>query len=163
MTLPVTDAQFRLVFASGALHELPHSVKQELLTQLSTKTRFLIVVEFASDHERPVAGSGVLVWRAARFYDALMADAFESLPATATPAVIGVFLLDELLDLWLNDYNGRHNYHLPVEGWTDLLTEANFDVCSIELFDAGGLTTSYILAQSSAWRNIYGGDSGQND
>jgi ubiquinone/menaquinone biosynthesis C-methylase UbiE len=150
MTLPSVDAQFRLIFASGALHELPHSFKKELLRQLARQACFLITIEFEADHERPLAGSSNLVWRAAEFYEALMADAFDSLPATSARKVIGVFLLDELLDLWLNEYNDRHNYHLPAAGWTELLTEAGFRLCSVRAFDGGGLRTSYILAQSSA-------------
>lgn len=152
MQFPTANPEFRLVFASSALHELPRAQKQQVLNKVAISARFLLVVELSSDHEAPASGSSTLAWRAARFYDALLADAFESLPATVHQSVVGVFLLDGLLDLWFENYDNRHNYHLSAAGWTECLTQAGYEVTSIEQFDTGTLETCYILAESPGCR-----------
>jgi hypothetical protein len=149
MKFPDADAEFSLMLASSALHELPNAQKRELLSIIATRSCFLILVELTSDHEVPPSQSADLAWRAAEFYDALMSDAFESLPAELHRATIGAFLLDELLDLWFNDYDNRHNYHLSASGWSRLLEDAGFETPLVDHCVCGSLTTLYILAEVS--------------
>jgi hypothetical protein len=136
------------VFASGALHELNRFQKQDVLRRLAARVRFLILIEFAANHDEPAVISNALAWRAARFYNGLIGDALKSLPGSVHEAVIGVFLLGEVLDIWLNDYDHRRNYHLPLPGWLDFLLAAGFQVVATDKFEAAGLTTCYILGDS---------------
>lgn len=146
--LPVRNASSRLTFASGSLHELPATEKLQLLVKVAYSSRFFILIELEADHDHASSGSASLIDRSARFYDALMADAFKSLSPQSLPTVVGVFLLDELLGIWLNTYSQRHNYHLGRNSWLDLIRQSNFKVLSVDELDFGNLRTLYILAES---------------
>jgi hypothetical protein len=150
MSLSAGNADSTLIMASASLHELPRDMKREFLADIAKRARFFALVELEADHEHFPSGSIVLAWQAATFYDALMADAFSSLTPTSLQSTVGVFLLDELLDIWCNNYFDRHNYHLPMADWIDLLIKADFKVISVDQLQFGHLTTAYVLAESLA-------------
>jgi hypothetical protein len=78
-------------------------------------------------------------------------NALTSLPAENHACVVGVFILDELLAVWLNDYPTRGNYHLSLSGWERVLDASGFSVLASESLPSDGLVTSLILGESRRW------------
>jgi hypothetical protein len=144
-----TDPSRTLALASGSLHELDDEAKRGLLRRVKASTTLLILFEFLVDHDSPRCGSVELIERSAVFYEALVQNAYSTvLGGRLRRKIIGAFLLGELVDIWVQPYAQRRNYHLDRRGWTALLTGVGFELLVQQeiLMNSGDVTTGIFLA-----------------
>lgn len=124
-------SQNSLFVANCSLHELPAASKQTVLEYIKVRHGQLLLTELEGNHDSLKAGSGELIHGAAKFYDALIRDAYQSLENPVTRRrVIGDFLLAELSDIWFRDYNARENYQMTAGQWSELVTATKLRVKS---------------------------------
>jgi hypothetical protein len=142
-----------LVLASAALHEFDRDDKAHVLAEAARHASRLVLVELAADHDTAVTHSADLRYRAAKFYDALIADAYSSLPSSEHLAVVGAFLLGELETMLTQPYVARQNYHLTVEKWHSSMLGSGFRPIrehSADLLGRGPLTYFVLAEQAPA-------------
>ncbi|MQP68541.1 hypothetical protein GE253_24790 [Niveispirillum sp. SYP-B3756] len=140
-----------LVLASASLHELDRADKVTVLSRIARNASYLVLVELAADHDAPPTQDMEFRHKAAAFYDALIADAIASLPASQHCSVAGAFLLGELEAMLTHTYAARQNYHLAAEKWRSAILACGFRLIRERLAEIlpGGAPTYFLLAQTS--------------